>query len=94
MVPYIPVYDIKGGFGGNGVGQSGNGSNPVADLIRDRDDKNLTTRLFGNVFGEIQPVKWLTLKTSFGADIFNNLVKDYIQEILRKSGKPGIHSIN
>ena len=35
MVPYIPVYDIKGGFGGNGVGQSGNGSNPVANLTRD-----------------------------------------------------------
>ncbi len=32
MVPYIPVYDIKGGYGGNGVGESGNGSNPVANL--------------------------------------------------------------
>ncbi|MDX2048941.1 MAG: TonB-dependent receptor [Chitinophagaceae bacterium] len=89
MVPYIPVYDIKGGFGGNGVGQSGNGSNPVANLIRDRDDKNLTTRLFGNVFAEIQPLEWLTLKTSFGADVYNNLVKDISRKTYERAENQG-----
>lgn len=89
MVPYIPVYDIKGGFGGNGVGQSGNGSNPVANLMRDQDDKNLTTRLFGNVFAELQPVKWITLRTSFGADIFNNFVKDISRKTYERSENQG-----
>ena len=89
MVPYIPVYDIKGGFGGNGVGTSGNGSNPVANLIRDQDDRNLTTRLFGNVFAEIQPVKWLTLKTSFGADLYTNLVKDISRKTYERSENQG-----
>jgi TonB-dependent starch-binding outer membrane protein SusC len=89
MVPYIPVYDINGGFGGNGVGQSGNGSNPVANLIRDQDDKNLTTRLFGNVFAEIQPVKWATLKTSFGADIFNRFRKDIARKTYERAENQG-----
>ena len=53
MVPYIPVYDIKGGFGGNGVGESGNGSNPIANLTRQKDNTNKFTRLFGNVFAEV-----------------------------------------
>jgi TonB-dependent starch-binding outer membrane protein SusC len=89
MVPYIPVYDIKGGFGGNGVGQSGNGSNPVANLTRDSDDKNITTRLFGNVFAEIQPVKWATLRTSFGVDLFNNSVKDISRKTYERSENQG-----
>ncbi len=38
MVPYIPVYDIDGGWGGNGVGSSGNGSNPLANLYRGKDN--------------------------------------------------------
>ncbi|NJO25662.1 MAG: hypothetical protein HC867_07740 [Bacteroidia bacterium] len=89
MVPYIPVYDIKGGFGGNGVGQSGNGSNPIANLTRDQDDQNLTTRLFGNVFAEIQPVKWITLRTSFGADVFDNFVKDISRKTYERAENQG-----
>jgi TonB-linked SusC/RagA family outer membrane protein len=89
MVPYIPVYDIKGGFGGNGVGQSGNGSNPIANLVRDQDDRNLTTRLFGNVFAELQPVKWITLRTSFGADMFNNFTKDISRKTYERSENQG-----
>ena len=89
MVPYIPVYDIKGGFGGNGVGQSGNASSPIAVLQRDQDDKNLTTRLFGNVFAEIQPVKWLTLKTTFGVAMFNNFVKDISRKSYERAENQG-----
>jgi TonB-dependent starch-binding outer membrane protein SusC len=94
MVPYIPVYDIKGGFGGNGVGQSGNGSNPIANLTRDQDDQNLTTRLFGNVYAEIQPVKWATLKTSFGADIFNNFAKDISRKTYERAENQGTTQLN
>jgi len=89
MVPYIPVYDIKGGFGGNGVGQSGNGSNPVANLTRDQDDQNLTTRLFGNVFADLQPVKWLTLRTSFGADVLDFFGKDISRKTYERSENQG-----
>ena len=89
MVPYIPVYDINGGFGGNGVGQSGNAASAVSVLQRDQDDKNFTTRLFGNVFAEIQPVRWATLRTSFGADIFNNFVRDISRKTYERAENQG-----
>lgn len=89
MVPYIPAYDINGGFGGNGVGQSGNGQTPTSVLVRNQDDKNQTTRLFGNVFAEIQPVKWVTFKTTFGADMFNNFVKDISRKSYERSENQG-----
>jgi len=68
MVPYIPVYDIKGGWGGNGVGESGNGNSPVALLYRQKDNKNLVNKIFGNFFGEILFTDYLTLRSSFGID--------------------------
>ncbi len=89
MVPYIPVFDIQGGYGGNGVGQSGNGSNPIANLQRDQDDQNNTIRLFGNVFAEIQPVKWLTLRTSIGTDVGNNFTKDISRKTYERAENQG-----
>lgn len=88
-VPYIPVYDINGGYGGNGVGQSGNASTPIAVLERDQDDRELTTRLFGNVFAEVQPVKWLMLKTSFGADVSNRFAKDISRKTYERAENQG-----
>jgi hypothetical protein len=66
--PYIPVYDIKGGWGGNGVGESGNGNSPVALLYRQKDNKNLVNKIFGNFFAEILFTDYLTLRSSFGID--------------------------
>ncbi|HEX3166511.1 MAG TPA: SusC/RagA family TonB-linked outer membrane protein, partial [Chitinophagaceae bacterium] len=68
MVPYIPVYDINGGWGGNGVGESGNGNNPVAFLYRQKDNKNLLNKIFGNFFAEALIGDFLTARTSFGID--------------------------
>jgi TonB-dependent starch-binding outer membrane protein SusC len=89
MVPYIPVFDINGGYGGNGVGQSGNGSNPIANLQRDQDDQDKTIRLFGNVFAEIQPLKWVTLRTSIGTDVGNNFVKDISRKTYERAENQG-----
>jgi TonB-linked SusC/RagA family outer membrane protein len=68
MVPYIPVYDINGGFGGNAVGESGNASNPVAVVSRASDDYSESYKAFGNTFAEITPLPGLTLRSSFGID--------------------------
>jgi TonB-dependent starch-binding outer membrane protein SusC len=89
MVPYIPKYDIMGNYAGNGVGQSGNGQSPTSVLERNQDDRNLTTRLFGNVFAEIQPVKWLTFKTTFGVDMFNNFSKDISRKSYERAENQG-----
>jgi TonB-linked SusC/RagA family outer membrane protein len=66
MVPYIPVYDINGNFGGNGIGESGNGTNAVASLFRGKDNQFAGFNLFGNVYARINFLKDFTLSTSFG----------------------------
>lgn len=72
MVPYLPVYDIQGNFAGNRVGESGNGSNPVANLTRNKDNKNNGYKIFGNIFAEADIIEGLTARTSFGTDYNNN----------------------
>ncbi|RDC61783.1 SusC/RagA family TonB-linked outer membrane protein [Adhaeribacter pallidiroseus] len=71
MVPYLPVYDINGGFAGNGVTESGNGSSPIANLARNKDNKQYGYKVFGNVYGEVDILKNLTARTSFGIDYTN-----------------------
>ncbi|RYF44395.1 MAG: hypothetical protein EON99_01345, partial [Chitinophagaceae bacterium] len=89
MVPYVPVYDIKGGFGGNGVGESGNGSNPVANLSRQKDNTNRFTRIFGNVFAEVPFTSYLTARTSFGLDAGNQFVKNISRKTYERSENQG-----
>lgn len=89
MVPYVPVYDINGGFGGNGVGESGNGSNPVANLTRAKDNTNKFTRIFGNVFAEIPFASWLSARSSFGIDAGNQFVKNISRKTYERSENQG-----
>ncbi|MBW3546023.1 MAG: SusC/RagA family TonB-linked outer membrane protein, partial [Bacteroidetes bacterium] len=68
MQPIVPVYDIMGNFAGTAGTNLGNASNPVADLFRARNNQNNATRLFGNIFAELDIVKNFTARTSFGVD--------------------------
>ncbi len=68
MVPYIPINDILGGWGGNGVGESGNGTSPVAQLYRSKDNNDVLNKVFGNIFAELYLTKYVTVRTSFGVD--------------------------
>jgi TonB-linked SusC/RagA family outer membrane protein len=94
MVPYIPVHDIGGGWGGNGIGNSGNGTNPVAQLTRDMNDKNLSFRAFGNVFAEVNPMKDLTLRTSFGITYRNQFNKDYVLRTYERAENTTQNALN
>ena len=89
MVPYIPVYDIKGGWGGNGVGESGNGNNPVAGLYRGKDNTNRFWRLFGNVFADIYFAPWLTGRTSIGLDYGNQFFRNIVKKTYERSENVG-----
>ncbi|MCU0324863.1 MAG: TonB-dependent receptor [Spirosomaceae bacterium] len=68
MVPYIPVFDINGNFGGNGVGESGNGTNPYAALVRGKDNRYDGFNIFGNIFAQVNFLKDFTFSTSYGID--------------------------
>jgi TonB-linked SusC/RagA family outer membrane protein len=85
MMPYIPVHDINKGFGGNGVGQSGNGSSPVANLSRGKDNKDYSYYLFGNTFAELEPIKNLVFRTSFGIDYRSRFRKNVIFRTYERS---------
>ncbi len=89
MVPYIPVFDIAGGFGGNGVGESGNGSNPIANLTRAKDNTNKFTRLFGNIFAEVPFTSWLNARSSFGIDMGAQFTRSIGRKTYERSENQG-----
>jgi TonB-linked SusC/RagA family outer membrane protein len=66
MPTIVPVYDIAGNFAGSKGSQLGNAQNPLAFLYRAKDNLNKSNFFFGNAFGEVDIIKGLTAKTSFG----------------------------
>jgi TonB-linked SusC/RagA family outer membrane protein len=69
MQPIVPVYDIMGNFAGTYGQELGDAANPVAIMYRKKNDKGLDNRLFGNVFADIDFLKYFTFHTSFGGAI-------------------------
>jgi len=66
----IPVHDIKGGYAGTAPKGLNNPRNPVALQANTGDDRGLAGRLFGNVYGEIDLIKGLTFRTSYGGEYY------------------------
>ena len=66
--PIIPVYDVAGNFAGTRGGDLDNANNPIALLYRNKDNVQKEVRLFGNAFAEVDILKNLTARTSFGID--------------------------
>ncbi len=69
--PIIPVLDAGGGFGGTSGSQLGNSSNPYANRMRSKDNKNYNWQIQGNVYAEIDFAKHFTAKTVFGGRVDN-----------------------
>jgi TonB-dependent starch-binding outer membrane protein SusC len=68
--PIIPLYDIKGNPGGHTfTALTGNFTNPTQKLINNKDNTNKYNRLLGNIYAEVDVIKGLTLRTSFGVDV-------------------------
>jgi TonB-linked SusC/RagA family outer membrane protein len=77
MQPIIPVYDIANNFAGSKAPEAGNGQNPVAILYRARNNSNKDIRLLSSVYGEVDVIKGLKARTSFGIDYNNNFNKAF-----------------
>ena len=75
--PIIPVYDIQGNFAGTKSPTTGNASNPLAELYRNKDNYNNETRILANAYIQIEPVKNLTLKSLLGIDHNRNRTKRF-----------------
>lgn len=70
--PIIPVYDIRGNFAGSFGSGLGNARNPVAMQERIKNNRGEGTRLFGNVYAELDLLRNFTARTSFGGQFANS----------------------
>jgi TonB-linked SusC/RagA family outer membrane protein len=71
MQTIVPVYDIAGNFAGARGPTLGDAKNPLAILYRARENFNKENRIFGNLYAELDIIKGLTARTSFGVDLSN-----------------------
>lgn len=87
--PFLPMYDDDGNFLNNtkGAGVIYNGevwdpwvegeNNPYASMLLNNQSKNNNQKIFGDVYLEINPVKNLTFKTTFGVDFYTGEGRSY-----------------
>jgi TonB-dependent starch-binding outer membrane protein SusC len=70
--PITPLYDVRGYFAGSPTVLD-NSRNPLAELVRNKDNKNKEIRLFGNAYMEVDILDGLTARSQFGIDynLFN-----------------------
>jgi TonB-linked SusC/RagA family outer membrane protein len=68
MQPIVPVFDLKGNYGGTRGSNLGNASNPFANLQRGADNVDRKVGIIGSVYAEIAFLKYFTLKTVLGMD--------------------------
>lgn len=66
--PWVPVKDEFGNWAGSKIAGTGNFVNVVARETRNKDNYWVNTRLFGNLWAELDLMKDLTFRTSFGLD--------------------------
>jgi len=66
MNPIIPVLDEFGGYAGTRAPGFNNPRNPVAEREGIADNRGFSNRLFGNLYIEVEPIKDLVLRSSFG----------------------------
>lgn len=88
-LPIIPVHTVDGIGWGGPIGGMNDRQNPVRLLEYNKDNAYKYLRLFGNVYAEIQPVKNLNIKSSFGVDYSNyykrNLQRSYVSGYLQNT---------
>jgi TonB-linked SusC/RagA family outer membrane protein len=77
MPSIIPVYDEYGNFASTRASGFNNPRNPVRDRENQRNDRNFSLALTGNVYMEVEPIKDLVFRSSIGGNIFNNTYRFY-----------------
>ncbi|HMH33977.1 MAG TPA: SusC/RagA family TonB-linked outer membrane protein [Puia sp.] len=69
--PGIPVYDINGAFVAVDDPNFGPQSNPVGARVLAKNDIGNNWQVFGNAFAELDLLKYVTLRSSFGGTLTN-----------------------
>jgi TonB-linked SusC/RagA family outer membrane protein len=90
--PWVPVRDIRNEFAGSKIAGTGNFQNIIALRTREKDNYWQNSRLFGNLWGEIDLYKGLLFRTSFGIDYKTNYSYAMNKKNLEFSESPGNNS--
>ncbi|MGV3586154.1 MAG: SusC/RagA family TonB-linked outer membrane protein, partial [Adhaeribacter sp.] len=92
--PIVPVYDVSGTtFAGTRGTDLDNSRQPVGDLWRNKDNDQKELRLFGNAYAEIDILKDLTAKTSFGIDYNTYNFRNYTIRDIESAEARGSNSL-
>lgn len=71
--PFVPMYDADGNFFDNSNSTWNNGeANPYAQMVYGNQNNRNNQKLLGNVYLEVEPIKNLKFRTSFGLDYYAN----------------------
>ncbi|MBV9881055.1 MAG: SusC/RagA family TonB-linked outer membrane protein [Gemmatirosa sp.] len=66
MQPVVPVRDVQGNFASGKAVGLGNNTNPLKSAYAAKDNINRNGRIFGNVYGNLDFLKHLALRTTLG----------------------------
>lgn len=75
--PIIPVYDAFGGYAGTRAAGLGNAQNPVANAKRALNNKGLSLAVLGNVYAQVDFLKYFNFRTTFGGTLDNFYYYNY-----------------
>ncbi|MDD2512594.1 MAG: TonB-dependent receptor [Proteiniphilum sp.] len=87
--PWVPVKDTFGNWGGSKIAGTGNWVNVVAQEERNKDNYWSNSRIFGNIWAEVDLFPQLTYRTSFGLDYTNAYSYYMSKKNLEFSESPG-----
>ncbi|MEJ7766940.1 MAG: TonB-dependent receptor [Chitinophagaceae bacterium] len=78
MMPIVPVYDIRGNFGGTFAGpELGSDANPVATQYRRYNNRANNWDINGNVYAELDFLQHFTARTSLGGTVGNGYTQNF-----------------
>lgn len=95
MQPVVPVRDASGeGFGGAKANGLGNGSNPFAQVWKDKNNVTETQNLTGSVFGRADITENIQYETQLGFRFANIKSKDFFFPTPENSEPNLVNSLN
>lgn len=93
--PIIPVYDVGGNFAGTHAEGLGNPMNPVAIAHRTRNNEFTNSRLFGNMFAEVDLLDNRVLfRTSMGGELYSGSGNSFIYPTYENSENTTFNQYN
>ena len=76
--PAIPVYDENGGYAGGYVDILGDKPNAIRLTDNEANNRHSNWRVFGNVYLEVEPIKNLIYKSSFGLNYYTGFNSTFV----------------